>query len=67
MVPSGFRLPSRRNAATVMTIFSLYALASPYTLVCGTMIKARGRGGTLLRLARFQVLLVVPSVIIVAD
>lgn len=54
-------------AATVMQLFCLYALASPVTLVCGTILKASGRAGLLLRVAIFQVIVVVPAVLIAVD
>ena len=55
------------DAVGVMQLFVLYALASPITLVCGTVFKARGKGGLLLRIAIFQVLLIVPAVALVVD
>jgi PST family polysaccharide transporter len=53
------------DAVPVMQIFTLYALTSPITLVCGTALKARGRAGLLLKVSLFQVALVIPSVAIV--
>jgi PST family polysaccharide transporter len=50
------------SAAPVMQVFTLYALASPITLVCGTVLKASGRAGLLLRVALVQVVIVVPAV-----
>jgi O-antigen/teichoic acid export membrane protein len=55
------------GAVDVMQLFVIYAVASPITLVCGTVFKARGKGGLLLRIAIFQVVLIVPAVAIVVD
>jgi lipopolysaccharide exporter len=55
------------EAVDVMQIFTLYALVSPITLVCGTVYKARGRAGLLLKMAILQVLITVPAVAIVVD
>lgn len=55
------------DAVGVMQLFVLYALSSPITLVCGTVFKARGRGALLLRMSIFQVALVIPSILLVAE
>jgi PST family polysaccharide transporter len=55
------------DATGVMQLFVVYAVASPITLVCGTVFKARGKGGMLMKLAIFQVVLIVPAVAIVVD
>ena len=55
------------EAVAVMQIFTLYALASPITLVCGTVYKARGKAGLLLRMSVLQVLITIPAVAIAVD
>lgn len=55
------------DAVPVMQVFVLYALVSPITLVCGTVLKARGKAGLLLRVAVFQVAIVIPAVLLTVD
>ena len=56
-----------RGAASVMLLFSLAAMASPVKYVCGTVLKAKGRAASLLRVSIVQVILVVVPVILVAE
>lgn len=52
------------SAAPVMQLFTVTALLSPITIVCGTVWKATGQGRTLLRLALLQLVTLVPAVVI---
>lgn len=56
-----------RGGAETMRVFSIAAMASPITFVCGTVLKARGRAALLLRVSILHVLLVVPAAIVVVD
>ena len=56
-----------RDGADVMRIMCVYAMASPITFVCGTVLKSQGRAGLLLRVSVIEVLIVVPAMIIVVD
>lgn len=53
-----------RSAAPAMQLFTIMALLSPITLVCGTVWKATGQGWMLLRLAIVELVALIPAVAI---
>jgi PST family polysaccharide transporter len=56
-----------RGGADVMLVFCLASVSSPITFVAGTVLKARGKAGLLLRVSILQMLIVVPAIVVVAD
>lgn len=53
-----------RSAAPAMQLFTVMALLSPITIICGTVWKATGQGWMLLRLAVLELVVLIPAVAI---
>lgn len=53
-----------RSAAPAMQLFTVMALLSPITIICGTVWKATGQGWMLLRLALLELVTLIPAVAI---
>jgi lipopolysaccharide exporter len=56
-----------RGASDVMLVFCIASVSAPITFVAGTVLKARGRAGLLLRVSILQVIIQIPTVAIVAS
>lgn len=56
-----------RSATGAMQLFTLMAALSPFTQLCGTLWKARGRARFLLRLALLELATLVPAVLLFVD
>lgn len=54
------------GATSAMQLFTVMGVLSPVTLICGTIWKATGQGGRLLRFALLELVTLVPAVIIFA-
>lgn len=52
------------SAAPAMRLFTIMALLSPITVICGTVWKAMGQGRMLLRLAFLELVALIPAVVI---
>jgi PST family polysaccharide transporter len=52
------------SAAPAMRLFTVMAILSPITIVCGTVWKATGKGRVLLRLALLELVALIPAVAI---